>query len=177
MVDLREEVAKDRGLIKKIELAIPGFRGYRKREDLRIADRLLREQLALRLKNASSALEGARRAISRRQLVEYMEDLGRLVSLTGAAEARVRHAEQGYTGVSPDYRIEEAELNQMYEWDLHLLARLDEMCNGSERLLAAAEGSDQRELSKQLKACDAALLDFNQVFDKRRESIANLGVA
>ena len=177
MADLREEVAKDRGLLKKIELVIPGFRGYRLREDLRIADRLLREQLALRLKNAGSALEGARRAMSRRQMIDFMEDIGRLLSLTNAAEARVRHAEQGYTGISPDYRIEEAELNQMYEWDLHLLASLDEMRDGGERILAAAEASDLREVTRQMASYDSAMTDFNQIFDKRREAIAGLGVA
>ena len=177
MVDLREEVEKDRGLIKKIELAIPGFRGYRKREDLRIADRLLREQLALKLKNAGTELEGARRAMSRRQMIDFMEDIGRLIGLTNAAEARVRHAEQGYTGVSPDYRIEEAELNRMYEWDLHLLARVNEMVDGGERILAAAEASDSREITRQMASFDGAITDFGQVFDKRREAIAGLGVA
>jgi len=34
--DIRALVRK--GLIKKIQMGIPGFRGYRKKEDLRIAD-------------------------------------------------------------------------------------------------------------------------------------------
>ena len=50
MVDLRSKVEDDRGLLKKIELLIPGFRGYREREDLRAADSLLRQQLAGRVK-------------------------------------------------------------------------------------------------------------------------------
>ena len=49
MTDLRDKVKDDRGLIKMIQLVIPGYRGYRIKEDLRIADRLLREELANRL--------------------------------------------------------------------------------------------------------------------------------
>jgi len=40
MTDLRTKVEEDRGLLKKIELFLPGFRGYRKKEDLRAADSL-----------------------------------------------------------------------------------------------------------------------------------------
>ncbi|MBU4189406.1 MAG: hypothetical protein KJ886_00210, partial [Candidatus Thermoplasmatota archaeon] len=58
--DLRKKVEEDRGMLKKIELAIPGFRGYRKREDLRIADSLLRAQLADRLKNVGAQVEQCR---------------------------------------------------------------------------------------------------------------------
>jgi hypothetical protein len=176
MVDIRQEVANDRGLIKQLEMAIPGFRGYRKREDLRIADRLLREQMAKRLKDAGTGLEAARRAMSRRQMLEMLEEIGRLISVTNQTESRVRHAEQGYTGVSPDYRIEETELNQMYEWDVSLLKWLDEMRNGAERLVAAAESSDMRELGNQIRGFDMAMNNFNQTWDKRRERIANLEV-
>lgn len=176
MVDIRQEVANDRGLIKQIEMIIPGFRGYRIREDLRIADRLLREQMAKRLKDAATGLEAARRAMSRRQMLESLEEIGRLIGLTNQTESRVRHAEQGYTGVSPDYRIEETELNQMYEWDLSMLKWLDEMRNGAERLLAAAESSDMRELANQLRQFDAAIKNFGQTWDKRRERIAGLEV-
>ena len=49
MTDLRDKVESDRGIIKMIQLVIPGYRGYRIKEDLRIADRLLREELANRL--------------------------------------------------------------------------------------------------------------------------------
>ena len=49
MVDLREKVVDDRGLISKIQRFVPGFHGYRVAEDLRAADNLLRIQIADRL--------------------------------------------------------------------------------------------------------------------------------
>src|SRR5256885_16816857 len=45
MPDIRDRVEQDRGLLKKIQLAIPGYAGYRRREDIRAADNLLRIQL------------------------------------------------------------------------------------------------------------------------------------
>jgi hypothetical protein len=96
--------------------------------------------------------------------------------MVNTTESRLRHAEQGYTGVSPDFRIEEAELNQMYEWDISMLKWLDEMRNGSERLVAAAESSDMREINHQMRGMDEAMKNFNQTWDKRRERIAGLEV-
>ena len=43
--DLRTEVDKSRGLLKRIQLLVPGYSGYRKLEDLRAADELLRGQI------------------------------------------------------------------------------------------------------------------------------------
>ena len=63
MTDFRDRVNADRGLIKTVQLAIPGYRGYRKKEDLRIADRLLREELANRLSVVITDLEGAKKVI------------------------------------------------------------------------------------------------------------------
>ncbi len=60
MPDIREKVEDDRGLIKKIQLKIPGYAGYRRREDIRNADILLRNQVADQVKKVRSDLEGVR---------------------------------------------------------------------------------------------------------------------
>jgi len=54
---------------------------------------------------------------SREELTEIMEfasiqDMGELLKLSRQIENKIRHAEQGYTGISADYRIEEEELKQ-----------------------------------------------------------------
>ena len=101
---LREKVEEDRGLIKKIEMAIPGFRGYRKREDLRIADSLLRSALANKIKNIVTTVEECRDALTKKMELTALEDIGKIVNRIGTVENRLRHAEQGYTGISADHR-------------------------------------------------------------------------
>jgi hypothetical protein len=176
MVDMREKVKEDRGLIKKIELAIPGFRGYRKREDLRIADRLLREELVNRLSLAVRSAGGVREAVTKRKPLDLLEDAGRLVSRMNAIVERVRHAEQGYTGISPDYRILESELNKMYEWDLGLLDDVQYLIDLTDRLSRAARDMPESEMGEQLTAALDTLTDFEQLFDQRREAFVGLTV-
>ena len=175
-VDLRKKVEEDRGMLKKIELAIPGFRGYRKREDLRIADSLLRAQLAGRLKNVGTQVEQCRQDLVKKMELEYLEDAARLVNNIQKTENRVRHAEQGYSGVSRDFRIEEKELNRLYEWDLRLIEDIDKISGDVAALQSAITDQNRTELPTRIRAAATTIQDFNTLFDKRIEVIGGVGV-
>ncbi len=174
MTDLRERVEDDRGLIKKIQLAIPGFRGYRQREDLRIADRLLREQLTDRLGFAAKKAEECRNLLAEAKELDTLEKVRKLVNETNSAMNRMRHAEQGYTGVSPDYRIEQSQLNVMYEWDLALLDDVQTVRTTLDIVAGAIPSGDLASVDTGMKAALDALNNFNELFSKRREAIAGL---
>ena len=176
MVDHREKVEDDRGLIKKIEMVIPGFRGYREREDLRIADSLLREQLANRLKGVEQNIEGCRQSLAKKMEMDLLEDAAELVNKITATEAKVRHAEQGYTGISADYRIEQTELNRLYEWDLGLLGHIDALKGSVATLQSAIDGGDGAAMRQELGNCKNAVRGFVDLFEQRRATIAGLGV-
>jgi hypothetical protein len=176
MNDLREKVKEDRGLLKKIELAIPGFRGYRKREDLRIADRLLREVLVNNLAHAVTSVEETRTALANKNELDLMEGIGKLVSRINTTTERVRHAEQGYTGISPDYRIQEEELNRLYEWDLGLLENIDGLKVLCGRMQTSSRDMPTTEMAGMIDNGLMALRNFDQIFDQRREAIAGLNV-
>ena len=176
MVDLRDKVKEDRGLLKKVELAIPGFRGYRKREDLRIADSLLRKQLADKLKSVLTNIEQSRETLTRKMEIDMLEDVRRLVNQAQVIEGKVRHAEQGYTGVSADYRIEESELNQLYEWDLGLIAHINELKNSATMFQNAINTGNKENMRNEMDSLNEKLLAFQDLFERRREAIAGLGV-
>jgi hypothetical protein len=176
MVDIRRKVEEDRGLIKKIELIIPGFRGYRKREDLRIADSLLRSQLADQIRNVRRTLENCRETLTKKMQLDFLEDAGGLVNQITMIEEKIRHAEQGYTGVSPDYRIEEEELNRLYEWDLGLLSYIEGLKTNATTLQQAINSDDKQSIRQKMDDMNQNLQDIQEVFEKRRETIAGLVV-
>ena len=174
MTDFRDKVQADRGLIKMIQLAIPGYRGYRKKEDLRIADRLLREELANRFSVVVTALEGARKSIIKKNELKLIEDAGELVTRAGTSKERLLHAEQGYTGISPDYRIQEPQLNQMYEWDLGLLNLIEDLQKNADALREKASSGTEAEMAAELERALLAIENYERIFDQRRESLAGL---
>lgn len=176
MVDLRERVTEDRGLLKKLELAIPGFRGYRKREDLRIADSLLRKQLANNLGDIRERIELCRQDLTKNMEMDLLNSIGALMNHITSTENRVRHAEQGYSGVSADYNIREEELNRMYEWDLNLISDIEKISNAVNSLQATINTGNTADINQKINEVENDIRAFNSLFDTRIQTIADLGV-
>ncbi len=126
MPDIRDRVEDDRGLLKKIQLVVPGFRGYRIREDLRDSDRMLRAELAKRLALQRSQLEDARRALVRENpMSKALEEMGGVVNSMKRVEGEILHAEVGYSGISADIKMKDEELNRLYEYDNSMIESLN----------------------------------------------------
>lgn len=177
MTDLRTEVEEDRGLLKKIQLCIPGFRGYRQREDIRIADSLLRNQIADSIKNTILLpLEQTRETAARELELDLMNDLAAVVSKAKVMESRIRHAEQGYSGISPGVRVEQKELNTLYEYDAALLDGVSALASSAEAALASAEAGEFDRVKRTLVSLKADLTSFSVMFDKRMTEIAGISV-
>jgi hypothetical protein len=176
MVDLREKVKEDRGLLKKIELAIPGFRGYRKREDLRIADSLLRTQLADRIKNVSQEMELCRETLAKKMELDLLEEIGNLIDRFIALEGKVRHAEQGYTGISADYTIGEDAQNRLYEWDLKLIDNINELKKSVSVFQDAVNSDNIGAMKQEMSNIGGKLHNFTEIFEKRRDAITGLRI-
>jgi len=167
-VDIRDRVEDDRGLIKKIQLIIPGYRGYRQREDIRIADSMLRNQVADQLKNnIILPLENVRTEASREMELELMDDIAATLSKAQMMEQKVRHAEQGYSGINAGVRILQDELNRIYEYDLALLEDIAALATEAAKAQNAAESGSFNEVKTTLKSMKKQLVDVQQVYEKR----------
>ena len=164
MPDIRERVEEDRGLIKKIQLKIPGYAGYRRREDIRNADILLRNQVADQVKAVRNQLEGVRDDMAAAGKYQGLQPIGNLIFLMQATEGKVRHAEGGYSGISANIRVEEPELDKLYEYDYSMLTGLDALAALIPQIQAAA---DPASFNTALKAFGDALKAFDQAFDQR----------
>ena len=164
MPDLRERVAEDRGLLKRIQLLIPGFAGYRRKEDLRAADSLLRIQLANRLKEVRGRMESQRATLADNYEIKILEPLGRLIFESEQLEGMIRHAEQGYSGFSFAIQVKENELDHLYEFDLSLL---DGMNMLDARVAAITEPGNGGVAVKE----SAAILEQTRLTFKRRMNV------
>jgi hypothetical protein len=126
MPDIRDRVEQDRGLLKKIQLVIPGYAGYRRREDIRAADNLLRIQISNRMRKVREDLEEIRDGMAMEGKVQGLQTIGNAIFTIEGLEAKVRHAEGGYSGISATIQIKETELDRLYEYDYAMLESLDQ---------------------------------------------------
>jgi hypothetical protein len=173
MVDLREKVVEDRGLIAKIQRFVPGFHGYRAKEDLRAADNMLRIQMADRLAAVRADVEACRAAMVEGGELEGLDRVGGVINKFKSAENEVRHAAQGYSGISAKTRVGEPELNSLYEFDLQLLTTIEALGSDAAKLKAA---TDSTAINDGLARLNTGINGFSATFRKRMQVVTGTEV-
>ncbi len=167
MADIRNRVEEDRGLLKTIQTFIPGFRGYRLREDLRDSDRMLREQLSRLLKLQRRGLEDARSVIATNYQNPQLEAIGGLISAFKKVEGQVAHAETGYSGIAADIQVKETELNRLYEYDASMINMIGVMGQSVESLKRSLKGNDSPQADVDISTLRENISEFEDRFQRR----------
>ena len=173
MPDIREKVEDDRGLIKKIQLHIPGYAGYRRREDIRAADNILRLWIVDQVKGLRGGLEGIRDQMAQDGKYQGLQVIGNEIFRLQGIEGKIRHAEQGYSGFSPAIRVEEGELDKLYEYDYAMIDNIDKC---SALVPAISQAGDMPSFNAAVKAFHDALLAFDSSWDQRMPAATQTNV-
>ncbi len=171
--DLRDKVLESRGFFKKLQLVIPALKEYRKLEDLRAADELLRKQVFDKLDGAKNKLEIIRKAMADKGDFSNLTSIGSLVAQLQQISGEVFHAQQGSAGISPNIRIDENTLNKLYEYDFNFV-------NSAEQIFSAISSSlsDYTSGSATAQAIvtkiSPMLEDFKRTWKQRLESVESI---
>ncbi|HHD15338.1 MAG TPA: hypothetical protein ENK47_01360 [Euryarchaeota archaeon] len=166
MEDIREIIKRDRGLIKRFQAFLPGYKKYRNTEDLRTADAILRKELAAQLEKIERDIQDGRKHSASRMDMELLEPWGELLNLSHTVTEKVRHAEHGYAPwISGDVRVEEEELSELYDYDMALFHYLERLQGMSKQISEPVDGTG--ETQRMIKDLSDALREFEEVFDSR----------
>ena len=171
MADIRERIEEDRGLIKKIQTYVPGFRGYRRREDIRDADRMLRTQLAQKLSIQRRGLEECRGILAQGPVSKELEMIGGLISQFKKLEGQVAHAPVGYSGIAADIAIKEEALDRLYEYDARMLDHMASIAASIESLKNSLMAADEATSFRDIMNIKARITDFEDKFSARLRAI------
>jgi hypothetical protein len=172
--DIRQQVDDSRGFQKKLELLIPGLRGYRTQEDLRVSDDLLRNQVADKLDQARSNLEDLRRALVTAGDFTNLSTAGSLIFQIQGLGGQVRHAQQGYSGFVATISINPDRLNKLYEYDYDFVSSADALLDATSQKSLAYDPTAPGSVQTKLSAVAAAESDFKQKWAVRIEAIENI---
>jgi len=175
--DIRQQVEANRGAIKKLQLLIPGLRGYRSKEDLRVSDELLRNQVADKLDRAKANMQLLRSRMAMNNDLTNITTVGSLMAQLQTLSGEVRHAAQGYAGWVAPIRIDENKLNALYEYDfafVNQVFQLDEATNPHNlNYDSSALGSIQNSLGQFSKTVS----DLSQKWSRRIEMIEGIALS
>lgn len=168
MSDLVERVTGDMNALQKILSKVPGFSGYVDRTNRRQADKLLRETVANRFEEQWRRLSAVQAEMIRQGGIHEMERMESAAIKLRQFIDRIRTASYGYAGFFDAIKINQEELNQVYQYDLALLELVDEVSRAIDNVESSL-GTDGlpaaiRNLVSEAQKC----LD---VFNRRNEAM------
>jgi hypothetical protein len=155
------------GLLEKLELAIPGYRGYKERELRREADRLIREHLLKMLEPAYRDFKSSMLAAAASGDPNLIQLYNQVQALFDRAIAKLRTASYGYSGFFDAAKIREAELDKLLEYDWNLAETVSRVAGAA----SAAAKAEPAKLGEALSSLRGELLAFEDLLAKREEVV------
>lgn len=141
MSDLLERVVSQQDALKKLIAKLPGFKGYYARADRRSADKLLRETISDKFQAQWARLSSVQRDLITGGHLDVMDEIEVGAIRLRQFIDRVKTAVYGYSGFFDAVKVNEAELDKVYQYDLTLLELSDEIAGAIDNLEASV-GSD-----------------------------------
>jgi hypothetical protein len=121
--------------MKKIELLIPGLRGYRQSEDIRVADEYLRNQVADKLDQGRANLETVRKQMAIASDFGNLTTVGSLIFQVQQFSGELRHSQQGYSGIAASIQITQDKLNKLYNYDYDFVSAAVQFVDATSHLI------------------------------------------
>jgi len=172
---LEREQESDR-LLERIMLQLPGFRGYKVREDRREADKIIRDYLYRALKSARDDLMGCFQLLSNAGTPELMESTNQLIAKLDRVAEKVNRASYGYSGFFDSVRIEAPQLDQMVAYDTQMIEaarKLADSISNFKMELSQGKFEDTRNVESGL---ETSISQLEATFDKRKQVIEGVAV-
>jgi hypothetical protein len=116
-----ERVQESESYLERLMLALPGFRGYKVKEQRREADRKVRDYVYDSLQRSRDDLMSCLKALTDNKLSELVEPMNHLVAKLDYVANKINRASYGYAGFFDSIRIEEPDLNRMISYDTQLM--------------------------------------------------------
>jgi hypothetical protein len=168
MGDPLEKATEGKDLIGKIQNFLAQYIGYYDRERRRDADKMLRETVAERYEEQWSRISEVQKQLVSGGSLEYVDDIeSAAVKLRGFID-RVKTASYGYAGFFDAVRINQDELDKIYQFDLALFEGVSEISVAVDALSSAigTEGLEES-ISNLVAVCQQAIA----AYDRRDEVI------
>ncbi|MEM2214251.1 MAG: hypothetical protein QXD66_02175 [Candidatus Nezhaarchaeales archaeon] len=140
-----EKVREELGLLERIISYVPGYRGYKEKELRRESDRLVRSEIANKLRAAKDAM---RRSLANPIIMQKIssEDAWRINTLMSRLDRviqRIDRAAAGYAGMFDAVKVRENMLDKVIQHDLSLIENAEAVKASVESLVKVEPGKEE----------------------------------
>ncbi|MEK7466369.1 MAG: hypothetical protein AAB074_03050 [Planctomycetota bacterium] len=149
---------------------IPGFKGYLSKECRRESDKIERDLVA---KAFDDAREPLRRTVQKvadtgsfdsLRCISGMDPLEKLIEKVGN---RIRFADYGYSGFFDTIKVDDAALERMYQFDLGLYEKAEQLSKRTRELPGLAGDADS--LKSEIEMLTQLIREIDKEFDQREK--------
>jgi len=172
MSDLFETVKGDQDFVKKLLSYVPGFKGYIERSNRRSADKLLRDQVALKYSELAGRASRLQKDLVDAGQVDLVDDIDKVSLLLRTFSDRVKNASYGYSGFFDAVKINQEELAQIYAFDTAFFDLANQISSGLDNVEAAIGGDG---LKAAIRSVNALARQVGETYDRRYLVITGSG--
>jgi hypothetical protein len=161
-------------LSERIAAALPGFHGYKEKELRRESDKLVRNNLTLKLTKDKDSIKSISQKIADKRYMDVLTDVDRLNAKMDRITEKVNHASYGYAGFYDIVKIKEENLDRMITFDNQLLDEVNALTAAIEDLKTQLLSNNFANIKDEIQAITDKFELLEDTFDKREQVI--LGV-
>lgn len=174
-MDIRGKVmgSQSNDFLHKIASIIPGYTGYVDRERRRDADKILRVQLAQKYTEQRQRLTRVQQTLLRSH---DLNSIGQVDHQAGNLQRfidRLQNATYGYAGMFDPIKVEAADLDQLYAFDMALANGVTTLSGAINSVESAAGSQDRSELPAAVDRLASMIDDLNLRFNQRNDLLTS----
>ncbi|MBI3163583.1 MAG: hypothetical protein IPG44_14975 [Anaerolineales bacterium] len=169
MSDFFEKVSSQVDPFKKLASFIPGFSGYVERQNRRDADKLLRETVARRFEEQWSRASNLQVEMVSSGMLSLVDDMEKASIALRTFIDKISGASRGYSGLFDAVKINEKELEAIYQFDAAFFDLGDQVKTALDNVEASL--GDETALPAAIRNITTLARLAVETFDRRSEVV------
>ncbi|MFZ1042289.1 MAG: hypothetical protein WCA79_21525 [Anaerolineales bacterium] len=173
MSDMYQNVSGQMDPFKKLASYIPGFSGYVERQNRRDADKLVRDTIARRFDDLVKRASALQTDLVSAGKLDSVGEMEKAVTQIRTFMDKISTASRGYSGLFDAVKINEKELEQLYNFDLAFFDLADQIGHGLDNVEASL--GDDAALPAAIRNITTLARQAVDTFNRRTEAFTGSG--
>jgi hypothetical protein len=170
MAGIDDRIEESKNWFERAAEHLPGYKGYKKKELRREADKIQRLYVAERLDTCRSKLDEVQLDLTRRGSLDLLGVVDTTIRKIRKVRDRVQFADYGYAGLFDATKVGQAKLDELYQFDV----QMREQAKGIEEL-SGTLSADSPSLRADLDLMDERVDALDAYFSEREHLITGVG--
>lgn len=173
MEEFFQKVTSQQDPFKRLGSLIPGFKGYIERQNRREADKLLRDTVSRRFDEQWQRTSQIQVDMVNSGMIQYVDDIERAALKLRTFIDKISTAPRGYSGLFDAVKINEKELEAIYQYDAAFFDLADQVGHALDNVEASL--GDEAALPAAIRNVTSIARTAVETYNRRSEVVIGDG--